>query len=175
MIVALTAQRASFFHAERAYPASSETVKPSSRQRVKDTGRRDDSHGGLLFPPERGEHGLAFELCKGKPSLATGLADLLDQARVVISNVVDPGTDLPGNERSRWRRSKQAVRLLRGQGLRGKPARKVRLFEDDRHAVMDLLSLLTCRCCYYGGGPVLFLCIFPEASKADGLPMRRVM
>jgi hypothetical protein len=96
MIVALTAQRASFFHAERAYPASSETVKPSSRQRVKDTGRRDDSHGGLLFPPERGEHGLAFELCKGKPSLATGLADLLDQARVVISNVVDPGTDLPG-------------------------------------------------------------------------------
>jgi len=63
------------------------------------------------------------------------------------------------------------VRLLRDQGLRGKPARKVRLFEDDRHAVMDLLGLLTCRCCYYGGGPVRFLCIFPEASKADGLPI----
>jgi hypothetical protein len=34
---------------------------------------------------------------------------------------------------------------------------------------MDLLGFLTCRYCYYGGGPVHFLCIFPEASKADGL------
>ena len=32
----------------------------------KDTGRRDDRHGGLLFPPERDEHGLAFRLCKEK-------------------------------------------------------------------------------------------------------------
>jgi hypothetical protein len=66
----------------------------------KDTSRRDDSHGGLLFPPERDEHGPAFELCKGKPSLPTPRIDLLDQARVFILNVVDPGTDLPGNERS---------------------------------------------------------------------------
>jgi hypothetical protein len=36
---------------------------------------------------------------------------------------------------------------------------------------MDLWGLLTCRRCYYGGDPVLFLCIFPEASKADGLPI----
>jgi hypothetical protein len=35
MILILTAQRTSFLHAERAYPASPETVKPSSRQRVK--------------------------------------------------------------------------------------------------------------------------------------------
>jgi hypothetical protein len=39
-------------------------------------------------------------LCKGKPSLPTPRIDLLDQARVFILNVVDPGTDLPGNERS---------------------------------------------------------------------------
>jgi hypothetical protein len=32
-----------------------------SRHGVKDTGRRDECHGGLLFPPERGEHGPAFE------------------------------------------------------------------------------------------------------------------
>jgi hypothetical protein len=37
MIVTLTAQRASFFHAEKAYPASSETVKlrtPTARKRM---------------------------------------------------------------------------------------------------------------------------------------------
>jgi hypothetical protein len=67
MVVTLTAERTSFFHAERGYPASSEMVKsfkPDSTQ--KDTGRRDDCYGGLLFPPERGEHGLRFELRKGK-------------------------------------------------------------------------------------------------------------
>jgi hypothetical protein len=29
-----------------------------------DTGRRDDCHGDLLFPPERGEHGSRCELRK---------------------------------------------------------------------------------------------------------------
>jgi hypothetical protein len=72
MIVSLTAQRASFIHAERAYPASSEIVKSSdfkSQPRAKNTGRHDDCHGGLLFPPERGELGLHFELRKWKTSL----------------------------------------------------------------------------------------------------------
>ena len=42
-----------------------------TRQRLKDADRRDDCHGGLLFPPERGEHGLPFELRKRK-ILSTG-------------------------------------------------------------------------------------------------------
>ena len=32
----------------------------------KNTGRRDDCHDSLLFPPERGEHGVPFELRKEK-------------------------------------------------------------------------------------------------------------
>ena len=40
-------------------------VRPASK---KGTGRRDDRHGGLLFPPERGEHGLPFELRKRNPA-----------------------------------------------------------------------------------------------------------
>ena len=71
MIVTLTAKGTPFFfHAERAYSASSKTVKSvGAAQRVKHTGRRDDCHGGLLFPPERDEHGLAFQLRKEKSSL----------------------------------------------------------------------------------------------------------
>ena len=66
MIVTLTAPWASFLHAERAYPASSKAVKPSSHQRVKIQAAATKCHGGLLFPPERGEHEPAFELYKGE-------------------------------------------------------------------------------------------------------------
>ena len=53
-------------------PASSETVKyVGAAQHSKYTGRRDDRHGGLLFPPERGEHGLAFRLRKEKSLILT--------------------------------------------------------------------------------------------------------
>ena len=68
IIVTLTGERTSFSFPRRlAYVASGGTVKCSVHRLQKDTGRRDDCHGGLLFPPERGEHGLAFQLCKQKP------------------------------------------------------------------------------------------------------------
>ena len=69
MIVTLTTKGTSFFfHAERAYPVSNQIC---CDRHSEDTGRRDDCHGGLLFPPERGEHGLHFELRKRK-TLSTG-------------------------------------------------------------------------------------------------------
>jgi hypothetical protein len=57
MIITPTAKRTSFFHADKAYPASLETDSQifDLSQHSKDTGRRDECHGGLLFPPERGE------------------------------------------------------------------------------------------------------------------------
>jgi hypothetical protein len=76
MIVSLTSPWASSFHVERGYPASWEMVKsfnPDSG--LKNADRRDDCHGGLLFPPERGEHGLPFELRKRK-ILSTGSPSL---------------------------------------------------------------------------------------------------
>jgi hypothetical protein len=48
----------------QSYPVLLETVKPSSSTERKDAARRDDCHGALLLPPERGEHGLRLELCK---------------------------------------------------------------------------------------------------------------
>jgi hypothetical protein len=71
MIVTLTAERTSFFHAERLSGLLGDGQILQTRQRLKDADRRDDCHGGLLFPPERGEHGLPFELRKRK-ILSTG-------------------------------------------------------------------------------------------------------
>ena len=45
----------------------------SWRTRKRYTGRRNDCHGGLLFPPERGEDGPHFELRKEKSSLTISL------------------------------------------------------------------------------------------------------
>jgi hypothetical protein len=118
------------FRSATSAPASAETVKPFEPPGLKGYRPSRHSHGGLLFPPERGEHGPAFELCKGKPSLAARLVDLLDQARFVISYVVDPGTDFPGDEQSRWRWSKQALGLLLGQGLGGKPPPRPKATHD---------------------------------------------
>jgi hypothetical protein len=46
--------------------------------RLKDTGRRDDSHDDLLFPPERGEHGSRCELRKRNYAYPDHFALLID-------------------------------------------------------------------------------------------------
>jgi hypothetical protein len=50
-------------------PSLVATINVLPTQHSEDTGRRDDCHGGLLFPPERGEHGLALQLRKEKSFL----------------------------------------------------------------------------------------------------------
>jgi len=71
MIVTLTAKGTSFFfHAKRAYSASWKTVKcVGAAQRVKKYRPPRRLPRGLLFPPKRGEHGLAFQLRKEKSFL----------------------------------------------------------------------------------------------------------
>jgi hypothetical protein len=86
--------------------------------------------------------------------------DFVDQASVVIADVIDSATDRSRNYRTSWRWPKEVFRFLFGQGLRDKPARKVRLFENDGHSVMDLLGLLTCRCRHDGSGFVQSLPLF---------------
>ena len=80
-------------------------LRPST---CKNTGRRDDCHGGLLFPPERGEHGPPFPLAQveavsGLPDIRLNASDetgagldFVDQASVVIAHVIDSATDWPG-------------------------------------------------------------------------------
>ena len=62
MIVALTAQGASFFHVRAAYPRSAETVKSSkSGHSQKDASCTCDCQGRSAVRPERGA-----ELCRQK-------------------------------------------------------------------------------------------------------------
>ena len=69
IIVALTAQGASFFHVRAAYPRSAQTVKsskPSHSQ--KDARRHLRLPGRFAVPPER-----AAEICRQKSILACSL------------------------------------------------------------------------------------------------------
>src|SRR4029077_7937059 len=67
-----------------------------------------------------------------------------------------------------WAHDHHKVVIVR---MRSKPARKVRLFENDGHSVMDWLGLHTCRCRLDGSGSVQLLCILPKTSKREGEPI----
>jgi hypothetical protein len=67
MIVTLTAERTSFFHAGRAYSVLLETVKPSSSTERKDAARRDDCHGALLFPQNAVNMDYVWNYASGNP------------------------------------------------------------------------------------------------------------
>jgi len=65
MIVTPTAQRASFFHESLpGLVGDSQIFEP--RHRIKDTGRRNDCHDGLLFPPERRRTWTTFPIAQGE-------------------------------------------------------------------------------------------------------------
>ena len=83
IIVALTAQGASFFHVRAAYPRSAETVKFSKPQ--KDAGRHLRLPGRSAVPPER-----AAETCRQKSILA---CSRLSAILLSIPMRVDRGID----------------------------------------------------------------------------------
>ena len=66
------------------------------------------AYGGLLFPPERGEHGPPFPLAQVETVSDYGIRlnagdetgaglDFVDQASVVIAHVIDSATDRSRN------------------------------------------------------------------------------